>query len=82
MASETAGVPLDRTHSGALNLAVLQRSDPSIEAIVASASHAAVYENRSNTEWVRRTLIGMLRGLVAHLHLVVAFAHAIGQEEY
>ena len=46
-------VALDRSHTGALNLAVLQRSDPAIEAIVASASHAAVYENRSNQEWVR-----------------------------
>ena len=45
---------LDRTHTPSLNLAVLQRVDPSIEAVVASASHAAVYENKTgNQEWVR-----------------------------
>ena len=46
---------LDRTATPALNLAVLQRLDARIEAIVASASHAAVYENKTGNEgWVRR----------------------------
>jgi hypothetical protein len=61
MATDASGmmIHLDRTHAPDLNLAVLRRLDASIESIIASASHVAVYVYSSEKkEWVRATWDG------------------------
>lgn len=45
---------LDRAANGTLNLASLQRIDPDVRDIVATANHVAVYEfSSADQTWVR-----------------------------
>ena len=54
-------IQLDHTHADSMNLAVLQRLDPQIECIVASASHVAMYSySEEKGEWVKRGIEGAI----------------------
>ena len=60
MASEME-IKLDHTHAESMNLAVLQRLDPHIHGIAASASHVAMYiYSEEKGEWVKRGIEGAI----------------------
>jgi hypothetical protein len=50
---------LDKTHTAALNLAVLQRMDPAVVSIVASANHVAIYSfDSALQQWEKKNIDG------------------------
>jgi hypothetical protein len=50
---------LDKTHAASLNLAVLQRVDPSALTIVTSASHCAIYSfDSALQQWEKKNIDG------------------------
>lgn len=67
-------IHMDRSHTATLNLAVLQRIDPLILSVVATASHVAIYSfNDASKQWEKRNIDGACF-VVERLD---AFAHAL-----
>ncbi len=45
-------IKIDKGHAASLNMATLQRADPKITKVLASASHVVVYDSDTGGQWV------------------------------